>query len=382
MLAKWMLFLEDTNKFLKLRDLSFDDTQKLENRLQKRFLELFRRKFISREVYEFIRSVGSQRLRMYGLPKIPKTGIPLRPILSMCHSVQHSLAKWLAEVLNPVLEFYSGCCVNDSFTFSSIIRRLPVCNESQFLVSFDVSLFTNIPLDETISICADFFLHRGPSTIALPFPEKVFIELMGIATKSVSFSFNEIMYPQIEGVSMGSPLGPILANIFIGFQERHLFESFPEPFIYLRFGDDTFVSFRSRDDALLFFDKLNELHSSLTFNMEEKNNNKLPFLDVLVERCDSSFLTSVYKKPIFTGLYLSWHSFAPLSYRALNICSDCKIGDELKVVKDIFINNGYPEEVIDDNIKFTVTRLKNKNRNFGLLKCPVYFRLPLVGSAS
>ena len=72
--------------------------------------------------------------------------------------------------------------MKDSFTFSSIIRRLPVCIESQFLVSFDVvSLFTNIPLDETISICADF-LYRGPSSIALPFPEEVFIELMGIAT--------------------------------------------------------------------------------------------------------------------------------------------------------------------------------------------------------
>ena len=329
---------------------------------------------------------------MYGLPKIHKPSIPLRPILSMCHSAQHSLATWLVEVLNPVLEFYSGYCVKDSFTFSAIIRGLPVCNESQFLVSFDVvSLFTNIRLDETLSICADF-LYRVPSTIALPFLEEVFIELMGIDTKSVSFSFNEIMYRQIEGISMGSPLGLILANIFVGFQERHLFERFPRPFIYLRYVYDTFVSFGSRNDALLFFDWLNELHSSQTFTMEEENNNKLPFLDVLVERCDSSFLISVYRKPTFTGRNLSWHSFAPrsrklnlirfLSYRALNICSDCKIEDEFKVIKDKFINNGYPAEVTDDNIKFTVTRLKNKNRTFGPPKFPVYFRLPWVGSAS
>ena len=160
----------------------------------------------------------------------------------------------------------------------------------------------------------------------------------------------------------------------------------------MRYVDDTFVFFRSRNDALWFFDKLNKLHSSLVFTMQEENNGELPFLDVLVERHDSSFLTSVYRKPTFTGLYLSWHSFAPrsrklnsircLSYRALNICSDCKIEDELKVIRDIFIKNGYPEEVIDDNIKFTVTRLKNKNKTFGPPKCPVYFRLPWVGSAS
>ena len=190
---------------------------------------------------------------MYRLPKIHTSGIPLRPILSMCHSAQHSLVKWLVEVLNPVLEFYSGCCVKDSFTFSSIIRRLPVCMESQFLVSFNIdSLFTNIPLDETISIFADF-LYRVPSIASPPFPEDVFIELMGIATKSVSYSFNETMFPQIEDVSMGSPLGPIQAYIFVEFHERRLFDRFPKPFIYLRYVDDSFVSFKSRSDALVFF---------------------------------------------------------------------------------------------------------------------------------
>ena len=126
------------------------------------------------------------------------------------------------------------------------------------------------------------------------------------------------MYRQIDGVSMGCLLGPILANIFVGFQERHLFDRFPKPFIYLRYLDDTFVSFRSRDYALSFFDKLNKLHSSLVFTMEEENNGELPFLDVSVERHDSSFLTWVYRKPTITGLYLSCHSCAHRS-RKLNL---------------------------------------------------------------
>ena len=100
---------------------------------------------------------------------------------------------------------------------------------------------------------------------------------------------------------MDSPLGPILANIFVRFEERHLFERFSKPFIYLRYVDNTFSSFRSPNDALLFFNKLNELNTSLTFTMEEENNNKLPFLEVLVERCGSSFLTLLYKET-----YIYW----------------------------------------------------------------------------
>ena len=115
--------LDDTTKFIKIGDLSFDDTHKLEIKLQKQFRELFKKKFISREVYELICPIGLQRPRMYGLPKIHKSDIPLQPILSMCHSIQHSLAKWLIHLLNPVLAFYSGFCVNNSFIFSSIIRQ-------------------------------------------------------------------------------------------------------------------------------------------------------------------------------------------------------------------------------------------------------------------
>ena len=229
--------------------------------------------------------------------------------------------------------------------------------------------------------------------LLLPFPFLgKFLLNWWVLPQSQCLSFYEITYRQTEGVSMGSPLGPIQANIFVGFLERRLFDRFPKPFIYLRYEDDTFVSFRSRNDDLVFVDILNQLHPSLTFAIEEENKGQLPFLDVLVERCNFSFLTSVYRKPTFTGLYLNWHSFAPksrklnlircLSYRALNICTDYKIENELKVIKDVFIDNGYPEEVIDVNIRHTVTRFKNTNKVFGPPKCPVYFRLPWAGSAS
>ena len=99
-----------------------DNTAAIESRLQKRLLELFKAKLIPEEVYRSIRPTGSQRPRMHGLPKTHKPKVPLRPILSMIGSAHHKLSKWLASLLQPVLDRYTVHCISDSFTFADYIR--------------------------------------------------------------------------------------------------------------------------------------------------------------------------------------------------------------------------------------------------------------------
>ena len=77
-------------------------------------------------------------------------------ILLMIGSAQHELAKFLATLLQPVLELYSTNCINDSFSFTKMIQQLKVNSNDFILCSFDIcSLFTNIPLAETIEICTE-----------------------------------------------------------------------------------------------------------------------------------------------------------------------------------------------------------------------------------
>ena len=131
---------------------------------------------------------------------------------------------------------------------------------------------------------------------------------MQLATSSVKFSFNNNMHRQIDGVAMGSPLGPALANIFVGYQEAKLFNIAKRPLVYFRYVDDTFNVFNNKEDCNTFLTHLNSLHPSLRFTNEKESNNSLPFVDVLVERHDSEFLTSVNRKPTFTRQYLRWNS--------------------------------------------------------------------------
>ena len=198
---------------------------------------------------------------MYGLPKIHEPGAPLRPILSMTNAPQHELAKWLAELLQPVVCKYGVHTVKDTFEFCENIDACAAeCDiTGSYMCSFDAtSLFTNIPLRDTVQLCLDA-LYRDQDIVKPPMPEAEFAKLLYKATTDVEFSFNGKMYRQIDRLAMGSPLGPDLANNFVGHCESRVD---PEkwPMFYNRFVDDTFTIFPSKEESDSFFEVLNSMH--------------------------------------------------------------------------------------------------------------------------
>lgn len=98
---------------------------------------------------------------------------------------------------------------------------------------------------------------------------------------------------------------------------------------------------------------------------------ELPFLDVFVERKDGLFITSIYCKPMFTGLYTNWNSFVPNFYKiglistrvhpVLMICSPCTLHQELEKIHSIFIDNGF----LIYFIKCTIERKIQGTSTFG-----------------
>ena len=127
--------------------------------------------------------------------------------------------------------------MKDSFSFAEWAKSYNHNNE--FLCSFEVSsLFTNVPLDETIQISLD-------KMYALPNPPKlprtVLKDLLVFATRRSHFVFDDQYYDQVDGVAMGSPLGPVLANIFMcHFEEKWVMNNSDRPSVWFRYVDDTF----------------------------------------------------------------------------------------------------------------------------------------------
>ena len=383
---KMMAILGDKSKFLTLGPVSeFDQTEKIEQSLRSFLSQLRDSKEITGSIFDRTAPTGSQRPQMYGLPKIHKPGEPLRPILSMCGSAQYDASKWLCEILKPVREYYGKRCVKDSFTFSDKIRekKLPL---SGYMCSFDVvSLFTNVPLEEVINICADaLYRNDDIEPVITTLTESSFKELMRLVTSGVEFSFNGTMFRQIDGVAMGSPLGPTLANIFVGFFEKKI-PADEWPLMYDRYVDDVFSFFVSKAKSAEFFERLNSLHPALRFTVEGEENGSLPFLDVRATKTASGIVTSIFRKPTFTGLYTPWDSFSPtvykvnlvrsLAHRIIRICSPTTVEGELTALRDILAKNGYPGELLD---RFVTT--DQPTRREGPRPCPLTLRVPWLGS--
>ena len=97
----------------------------------------------------------------------------------------------------------------DTFSFVSQIKNTNLCKKFPDVTS----LFTNIPLHETIDIAINLIFNHNPR---LNITRKELKKLFLFTTSQIHFIFNSKFYNQIDGVAMGSPLASVIANIFMG----------------------------------------------------------------------------------------------------------------------------------------------------------------------
>lgn len=291
--------------------------------------------------------------KIYGLPKIHKDDIPLRPIVSCIGTATYQMSKFCADVLKKVTS-NSQYNVRNSYEFVGKIKNLTI-EESEELISFDVkSLFTNVPRDLAI----ETIKSEWDSSIAqhTPVPLDVFIELIHLIMDSGYFQFGGKIYRQIEGMPMGNCLSPSIADLVMEYViNTAITKLSTRPKIIIKYVDDLFLIVKKRDISQTM-DIFNSIHRSIQFTCEKECNGCLPYLDVLVKRKeDGSICTQWYKKPIASGRLLNFSSTHPhsqkintakgLIHRVSSLTTDSDYNIEENIMA-ILKENGYPNQLI------------------------------------
>ncbi|KER21156.1 hypothetical protein T265_10452 [Opisthorchis viverrini] len=183
------------------------------------------------------------------------------------------------------------------------------------LISFDVnSLYTNVPKGDSLEIDKRLLLAGTTLSERTQLTVDEIVEGIKACLNLTHFVFDNVVYTQEQGLAMGSPISPVLANIFMEEFEQIALTGFPyPPKIFWRYVDDTFVVMK-RDNVREFYNYLKELSPQIKFSMElESTSGKLAFLDCMAHKVGGKLKTAVYEKPTDTGAVLNYSSVHPKS---------------------------------------------------------------------
>ena len=333
----------------------------------KNFQSFLYRNFRNHEKYKEMYPTSHQAARFFStakthkfenIDKINLKELKLRPIIDQTGSCYYTASQVLSKYLQPLSANQYN--IKDTLSFANSIKELKL-DFSEEDVSYDaVSLFTSIPVKDTIKYICDE-IYRKKSIPTFHIKEIIFKNLLTKLATNCVFSFNNVLYKQIDGCTMGGPLSVVLANIFLSKMEKDIITPH-NPIFYKRYVDDIYVR-RKKDESDILFDEMNKFHKNIKFTIEK---DPKKFLDTEITKTDDNIIeTKVHRKT--NCLPAHWCSKTPKRYkrnainidlhRAKSISSDFQ--NEVMIITEKYLSAGYPKRFIISVIK----DFENKKEN-------------------
>lgn len=356
--------LEDKSTYKVTRT---DPTTTLQKKNNNLVQELFKNKHITK--FERIKLINNQAAapELYGLPKIHKENIPLRPISSSMNVPCYGLAKHLGTILkNLISPIYN---IKNSIELKAKINELTL-EKDDILVSFDVvSLFTNIPTYLAIKNIMDKWeTLKGQTEIS----KNTFLKLLQFCLNDNNyFTYAGKFYHQTYGMPMGNPLSPTIADIILDKLLDDVIDELNKKNIKIKFiskyVDDLFAIIRKNDEDEIMR-TLNSYHNKIKFTLEIEKQKEIAYLDIKIMRKDNKLITNWYTKEIASGRMINYHSTQPLTMKintatnfakkVFNLSDDSFREENINKIKDILHLNNYPKPFILNLIKKVTTNTK------------------------
>ena len=251
--------------------------------------------------------------------------------MSSCGSVTYGVAKELAKISKPLVGKFPHQ-INITHDIVEQVKQLTLA-PGECLSSYDVSaLFTSVPVHSAPWVIKDL-LEKDPTIMnRTVLTVKDIIQLLEFCLKNMYFLFQDPFYEKVEGAAMGSPVSPIVANIYMEYFEQKAPSTAPTTRLWQRHVDDRFV-IQKEVNKQDFLQHINSVDPAIQFTVENnKEDGAIPFLDTIVKpEADESLSITIYRKPTLTNQYLQWDSHHHLSakfsvintltHRAKTVCS-------------------------------------------------------------
>jgi hypothetical protein len=252
----------------------------------------------------------------YGLPKVHKVPMSLRPVVSSTNSLLSVFSTWLDYRMKELIHLVPSY-LKDSTSFIQEVKELQLPDNALLFTADAKSMYTNIDVEIGISSIKNFLITNREK-ISTNFPCNLFLEILEIVMKNNIFSFGNTYWLQLKGTAMGTPAACAYATITFGhFEHTVLLPAFKDNLLFYRpYIDDIFgVWLPPRTDKSATWNNFNTLLNSWGNLKWEANtpSTTTHFLDLNVTIKNSTITASTYQKPLNLYLYIPPRSAHPYS---------------------------------------------------------------------
>ena len=313
--------LSDKETYLKTTDRRRSPVSKIEKDLTKLLSDIKKTPSehdpettqMDERLYLHLHSTDGPPARFYGLPKVHKPAVPLRPITSCINFPTYNLSKHLVKILSLLVkEKYT---VKNSSVFSQQVRHRCIADD-EVMVPFDVvSLFTSIPTNLSLQVIQKRLQQDTLLTQRTHMSITNIIKLLDFVLQNSFSTYKNEYYQQISGCAMGSPVSATVADIIMEHVEETAISTAPHPPRWrFRYVDDSHSCLK-KTQVNEFHDHLNSINPHLQFTVELEENRCLPFLDTMTIRSNGKIEDDIYRKLTHTDKYSHHDSHHPLQHK-------------------------------------------------------------------